>query len=350
MVYASDKRTYYFNLQNKKMTIRIHKIYIFRVVLTILVFNLFLVIVVLGLKLFELNRGKVKGAQYITKINKNDISFSNQKNGLKYFYEPKPNNIEDWTRDWLDYEVKNTINSDSLNERYDYSVVKDKNTFRIITLGDSFTFGQYADTKDNYSEILEDLLNKNKPCKEIKRFEVINLGVYGYDIEYEVERFKKRGVKYDPDLLIWLISQGNFQKINEKALPLEKQLIEQGVTGFDQNTKRYTPLVEAIDRSSKDLGKQFIFDYQAERFYLMKSIYQNKLLILNHNHIHENVRELIKIFISLNLNYSFFENLFPYLDDNGFKLADNHPNRKGHKKMAYDLYSYLIKNVLTSYK
>ena len=58
-------------------------------------------------------------------------------------------------------------------------IKKNKDTFRIITLGDSFTFGMYINTKDNWTELLEDKLNSDMGCKNISMFEVINLGVGG---------------------------------------------------------------------------------------------------------------------------------------------------------------------------
>ena len=139
----------------------------------------------------------------------------NPTKALKYFYEPKPNTNEVDKADWFPYETIYTINSDSLNERFEYSVNKPKGTYRIITLGDSFTFGQYISTPNNYSELLEEMLNKTLRCRSINRFEVINLGVPGYDIQYSVERFKVRGQKYYPNLVLWLLQDGDFDEITE---------------------------------------------------------------------------------------------------------------------------------------
>lgn len=68
---------------------------------------------------------------------------------LKYFYKPKPNTTETDSAYWLTYKPEYTINSDSLNERFEYLVNKPKDTYRIITLGNSFTFGMWVNTKDN---------------------------------------------------------------------------------------------------------------------------------------------------------------------------------------------------------
>lgn len=101
------------------------------IVYTLLVsFELLLlaIIVILGTKIFHLSKDKVKGIQYVTAIKKEDLTFPNENKPLKYFYEPKPSHISISAADWLGYEVKNKINSDSLNERYEYSIAKPKNT------------------------------------------------------------------------------------------------------------------------------------------------------------------------------------------------------------------------------
>jgi len=63
------------------------------------------------------------------------------------------------------------INSDGFRGR-EYSVDKPSNTFRVIVLGDSFTFGQGFNLEDTFCYRLEKLLNENHPEKN---FEVLNL-------------------------------------------------------------------------------------------------------------------------------------------------------------------------------
>lgn len=76
----------------------------------------------------------VLGETSFNTISKDSIVILSTSN-LKYFYEPKPN---------IKYHHHNTeyfINSDGLHEIKEYSIKKPEDTFRIITLGDSFTFG-----------------------------------------------------------------------------------------------------------------------------------------------------------------------------------------------------------------
>ncbi|HRN70508.1 MAG TPA: SGNH/GDSL hydrolase family protein, partial [Candidatus Woesebacteria bacterium] len=153
------------------------------------------------------------GKTIINPIEKGLVT-SNQDSKLAYYYEPNPNSVEA-VNEWGPYKGKYTINKDSLNERFEYAIDKPKNTFRIITLGDSYTYGLYVDTKDNWTEQLEDILNSKIQCRAIETIEVINLGVHGYDIQYANERFELRGKKYNPDLVLWLIKSDDLIQLNE---------------------------------------------------------------------------------------------------------------------------------------
>src|SRR3989344_2379017 len=179
------------------------KLFIFIVIIQ------FVAISILVVYIFQ-KRNKVLGVQF-NPINQNDIVVATDSGKLKYFYQPPSNYTERVKNTWIADEVIYTYNSDTLNERYDYQIQKPPKSFRIVTLGDSFTFGLYVNTKDNYPEKLEDKLNS--VCNNNPNVEVINLGMQGYDIEYSVERYKKRGVKYQPDLVIWFINSWNYLKI-----------------------------------------------------------------------------------------------------------------------------------------
>lgn len=86
---------------------------------------------------------------------------------------------------------------------YKYDTRKAKNTFRIITIGDSFTFGYGNTFDDAYPKRLERLLNLNATTK---RVEVINLGTPGASTWNEVEILKKGISLYQPDLVLLQIT------------------------------------------------------------------------------------------------------------------------------------------------
>jgi len=169
----------------------------------------------------------------VTPLKKENFLFP-QDSELKYFYEPKPDTTQTEERTWFNSDITYTINSDALNERYNYSIEKPPDTFRIIALGDSFTFGSLVNTRDTWPEKLEDLLNEHTGCKQQQKFEVINLGVGGYDVAYIAQRYKARGQKYSPDLILWLESGTGFENINELIIPRMTKYAKDRDLGFKQ--------------------------------------------------------------------------------------------------------------------
>lgn len=109
----------------------------------------------------------VLGALSYNNINKENLIFPPD-HELKYYYESKPNVTETDQPEWLPYNAVYTLNSDGFNERFDYSLKKSPKTFRVITLGDSFTFGHFVNTADNFPEKLEDVLNTSS-CTSIEK-------------------------------------------------------------------------------------------------------------------------------------------------------------------------------------
>lgn len=308
---------------------------------------LLLTIFFLFLKIKNVLGHSVKGA-YITAIDKDTIVFDPANSGLKYFYEPKPYTVETWHPDWLGYEVKNTINGDSLNEVENYELEKPDDVYRIITLGDSITYGLYVNTSENYSKILEKMLNARLKCQDYNGFEVINLGVYGYDIEYSVARLKKRGVKYDPNLVIWMITNGNFTKIDEYLLQHLKSPEAEGVPDFDPVTKIH-PFLKYVNSSfQQTFGSNADVKYQQQVLQKFPGVYKNNLLILSYPSTAGNFKEILQQFSNLYANYHYYSNLTDIPNYEKYHLADTHPNKEGHKKIAEDIFEYLHKNILSS--
>lgn len=105
----------------------------------------------------------------------------------------------------LRYELKpNTtvgqaaINSDGLRDK-EYARDKPEGVFRIIVLGDSETFSASLPLEDTMPKKLEYVLNEN--CQG-QKFEVLNMGVQGYNTIQELEMLRYKGLKYNPDLVI----------------------------------------------------------------------------------------------------------------------------------------------------
>jgi lysophospholipase L1-like esterase len=82
---------------------------------------------------------------------------------------------------------------------------KEKDVFRIVVLGDSFTEALQVPLEQTFPYILEEKLNS-----EInKKYEVINLGISGFGTAQEYLTLKHYGLKYQPDFVILAFFIGN---------------------------------------------------------------------------------------------------------------------------------------------
>jgi hypothetical protein len=91
------------------------------------------------------------------------------------------------------------INSLGFRDRKDYPLDKAPNTFRIIVLGDSVTFGHGTLDETTYPNLLEQQLRAWRPNVN---WEVWNLGVPGYNTGQELAYLEEIGPRARPDLVI----------------------------------------------------------------------------------------------------------------------------------------------------
>lgn len=288
-------------------------------------------IVILSLAKKILNYKKnILGQTSVNPITKKSIIIS-PLDSLKYFYEPKPN---------IKYHFFNTeyfINSDGLHETKDYSIGKPEDTFRIITLGDSFTFGLFVGDGENWPAILENKLISKYPLLCKKKIEVINLGVEGYDFTYAIERFNRRGKKYHPDLLLWL--NVNFLRNRELMKEAEKEVKDLLLTPTPYEDRYYSWRL-IFNKYLNKYSQELIIEYQTNL--LEQFIEKNKTLPI--------------VFLDVENQYHFvFEKLankknvffkpIEYTSSMAIE-GDGHPNQYGHQKIAQEVMEFLLKNKL----
>ena len=78
----------------------------------------------------------------------------------------------------------------------EFSPQKPRGKIRIISFGDSYTYGYGVGQDDTYPALLGQLLERSFPG----RYEVLNAGVNGYGIYQELV-YLRRAVKYQPDII-----------------------------------------------------------------------------------------------------------------------------------------------------
>lgn len=94
---------------------------------------------------------------------------------------------------------RSRISQAGLRDR-EYEHPKPAGVFRIVTIGDSVTYGSGGPREAAWGEQLEALLER---FGSGARFEVLNLGVPGYHIGQSVQRLRVTGLAFEPDLVLY---------------------------------------------------------------------------------------------------------------------------------------------------
>jgi lysophospholipase L1-like esterase len=100
----------------------------------------------------------------------------------------------------------------------EFEIEKPLGTFRILSLGDSRTFGWGLADEETYSQRLGKLVEDVLKIKRPTRVEVINAGVNAWSYSQMAIYFRERGIKYHPDLV--LLGEANlWTQFSEKSDP-----------------------------------------------------------------------------------------------------------------------------------
>lgn len=255
---------------------------------------------------------------------------------LKFYCEPKPNSF--WSYG-MQPGTGTKINSDGINSVREYSLEKDRGTFRILSIGDSHTFGMYVDNFHNYPEILEDLLNSGGRCNQYDKYDVINLGFWGDDIKYSIYRYQKKGIKYNPDLVIWYVKRDDFEEIKDDVETLvsacqDKIQINDQVAASNCVDSAYK---EYYSTANLNLNKKENFNVLAD----FVKHYKGKLLFFTYSDEEPDIIKFLELLSSKNI----------YLVDNLkynqiSRFGDGHPDATGYRLIAADLKKYISENIL----
>jgi len=98
-------------------------------------------------------------------------------------------------------------------ETYVKPAYKTKNTFNILCLGDSFTFGSGTSPENSYPRQLERLLRRNIN----EGINVINAGRMGNTSSLLLNNFKKDISMHNPDIVIVMVGLNNFWNLEDSS-------------------------------------------------------------------------------------------------------------------------------------
>jgi lysophospholipase L1-like esterase len=73
---------------------------------------------------------------------------------------------------------------------------------RILVVGDSYVWGYGVEQKEIFTSRMEEINPK---------LEVVNIGVSGYSTDQELLLFRDKGIKYQPDIVILVVSNNDFK-------------------------------------------------------------------------------------------------------------------------------------------
>ena len=93
-----------------------------------------------------------------------------------------------------------TARTNSIGLRNDEITAKQPHQFRILSLGESTTFGAGVENDDTYAARLQARLNQDDPTE---RFNVINAGVSGYTSFQSLVYLQRDGLKLAPDMVLF---------------------------------------------------------------------------------------------------------------------------------------------------
>jgi len=237
---------------------------------------------------------------------------------------------------------------------------------RIVFMGDSVVDGIWVPTQNRFTDILNDQLGEE--------YEVINLGVSGYNLVQTIEYFNELGIKFFPDYVFVGVCANDLEKISGELYQFDaainkirknsfykeyytiKNKLERALLSF--NIYRY---IKLFFSSSSDDTFYNSFPQELNREEINGAIRQIKLLSekysfkviftflpqLTSKNEREKIAYLESVVVTSNLDWLNLSNYSGDFDKESYKkslLFDRwHFNTKGHQVVAGLLSDY-IKN------
>lgn len=100
------------------------------------------------------------------------------------------------------WEVNYQVDTNAIGMRGGALRTRQEVGWRLLGLGDSFTFGVGVDEEHTYLRQLEHLLNHEGRSSAAGSVEVLNAGVPGYGTVHELRYLERIGLRYEPDLVL----------------------------------------------------------------------------------------------------------------------------------------------------
>ncbi len=235
----------------------------------------------------------------------------------------------------------------------DFSVEKSDKMIRVLSVGDSMTFGWGAPQESIFSTVLEKMaLEEGFHC------EVVNAAACSWNTRMELDFLKQRGELYKPDILLLLVV-GNDLLTPENATPRRAEFFRNMVKG--KTGLRHSYLVRTFFhfRNKFLAGPEFIETYERD-----STVFDENVLALGEIISlckSQNIYPLVflgitgdgssafdQMYLGLYANELKKHGIDPeicqvYFSDSALKVSptDPHPSALGHERIAQTMYPEL---------
>jgi len=268
-----------------------------------------------------------------------------------YYYDFPVNEIGTASASWLPHNALYHYNGDGFNEIRDYDKQKPSTTYRIMTLGDSFVFGMWVSTEENFSSLLETMLNEKLICSGISSFEVINAGAPSFDVRYSAKRYADKGALYTPDTVIWFIRDENIYFNTDVYRKLEegyKEKIQNTRYFYFKNFSdpyavshlAYRVYMDSFQKLSKSEQSQFL-EPEITALTEWRKTYSSDLIIATTADSEESYKEILQKFTKTWPRVWYKE----IGDIQTFAKYDYHPDQTGHVHIAGELFGAVLRDL-----
>jgi len=233
-------------------------------------------------------------------------------------------------------------NSRGLRDK-EYSLEKPANTFRVAVIGGSFTVPAGVEIDEAFHSILENRLNKENPDLN---YEFINFGVSGYRINNKIATLENKALKYNPDLILFILDDSQFTEDEEKEFKpksQKNQFFQSFTYKLISKNKLFTQ--DNKDQEFLDEHKTGLDQFNLELQKLSNISQKNKVpicvVVLDHDYSHYELSGEIKRLVeNNNLYYSNTLASFQDIDISELTIykIDIHPNSKANQIFADSIY------------
>ena len=267
---------------------------------------------------------------------------------LSYFYEILPGRIVEEKPPWGGAPVSHRINNQGQNDPFDHPVIKPPGTYRILALGDSFIFGQYVPAEKNYPSRILAAIRAYMTCGLTP--EMINMGVPGYDIQYAVQHYIIHGKQYQPDLIVWLLKDDDFDDIQELTWMMKGRVEDEAsASGRTEEYREkygvFFPEVIAVEKLRSMYSEREILAFQRSYLDALSREYKGKLLIVTYKSMKNEYKQVLAEFAGAR-PLTWIADILTYKHTSDWRFPDGHPTAVGYEQMALATAAYLRTSAL----